>query len=266
MDINSQWLTLLDRLIDAPQTHPRGTNCYEVLNLSTCITMRLPILTVPCRKLSYQFMFAEAWWILSGDNRVSTISPFSKKIKDYSDNGVTYFGAYGPKVKKQLDYVIGSLIADPWTRQAVMTIWRENPGPTKDVPCTISVQFLIRNGHLHCIDTMRSSDAWLGWPYDVFNFSMLSTYIVVEIFRLTGTRLELGNLYMNLGSSHLYEENKINAITCLSSYVKKGTYEYALLDPVTEFLAGEFLIHFLSEMAHNKKSYISSWAKEVYYK
>jgi thymidylate synthase len=52
---------------------------------------------------------------------------------------------------------------------------------------------------------MRSSDAWLGLPYDFFTFSMLSLDLAADLGAMTGS------LQMNLGSSHLYEEHYMQA-------------------------------------------------------
>jgi thymidylate synthase len=179
--------------------------------------MRYPVLRVPERKLNYQFMAAEALWILSGDNRVETIAPYNKRIADFSDDGTTFFGAYGPKIMEQIDYVVGKLVEDKDTRQAGLTIWRENPGQTKDVPCTVAIFFGIRNGTLNAHVFMRSSDVWLGIPYDVFNFSMLS-HLVCGIMTQLHPNLPTvtpGMLYLTAASSHLDETNWEAAQSCL---------------------------------------------------
>jgi thymidylate synthase len=51
------------------------------------------------------------------------------------------------------------------------------------------------------IATMRSSDAWLGFPYDLFNFSQLLNWVAGQI------GVEVGWIQMDLGSSHLYQRN-----------------------------------------------------------
>lgn len=203
--MNDVWAFQLNRLTDPEnpdvlQASPRGMQTYELLGVSLRINMEFPILTVRERKLGYKFMAAEAYWIMSGDNRVSTISPYSKEIANYSDDGETYFGAYGPKIKEQLGHVISSLQQDRDTRQAVVNIWRESPPKSKDIPCTLSLQWLIREGALHCVATMRSSDIMKGLPYDVFNFTMLTHLVRLHIQE----PLAMGTLFINLGSSHLY--------------------------------------------------------------
>ena len=216
---NQEWLYTLKQIAQYGElADPRGRECHEILQHKTVVDMNNPILTIPERKLGYKFMAAEAAWILSGDNRVSTIAPYSKMIKRFSDDGITYHGAYGPKIRDQIRYVARTLIQDNSSRQAVINIWRENPPETKDVPCTLSLQFVIRNGYLHCFDTMRSSDIWLGWPYDVFNMSMVSRYLIAYMKQIGAIVPQLGKLYLTAGSQHLYAAQADQAAKILSKY------------------------------------------------
>ncbi len=192
---------------DCPVATPRGMKVREIIAGHTCISMEHPVLCNPERVLGYRFMAAEAYWILTGDNRVETIARYSHGIDRFSDDGVRFDGAYGPKVVDQLRYVIDSLLEDNSTRQAVIDIWRPNPRGSRDIPCTLSLQFLIREGHIHTIATMRSSDIWLGWPYDVFNFTMITTYVQLELYRRAKLPISLGNLHVRAGSQHLYEKD-----------------------------------------------------------
>jgi thymidylate synthase len=211
---NDVWLNLIHRIIySGNDVEPRGIRCREILShtsvvdMSRCITTGRP-------RLGYKFLTAEAWWILTGRNDVESIKKYSSHISSFSNDGVRFDGAYGPKVVDQVRYVVETLEKDPESRQAVIEIWRPNPRPSKDVPCTIAAQWMVRKDRdnvprLHCFDTMRSSDTWLGWPYDVFNFSMLSAYLALTLrinFKLR--YLELGNLHLTAASQHLYVDPK----------------------------------------------------------
>lgn len=203
------WFSILqDLAANGDNTDPRGLDTVELLGYKSIIDMHDPIVLCKARKLNYRFMAAEAWWILCGRDDSASIGKYCKNILQFADqdDGARFFGAYGPKIVDQLPYVIDKLAADPMTRQAVLTIWRENPPETKDIPCTVSVQWFIRNGVLHCIDSMRSSDVWLGWPYDVFNFSMLSWHILKKLSE-RGITLRLGCLQLNAGSQHWYKHD-----------------------------------------------------------
>jgi thymidylate synthase len=216
------WLNLLERLRDfGRESNPRGLKIIEQLAWQTAVDMHYPVVRVPGRQLGWRFLAAEAWWILMGKEDVASIAPYSKEISKFSDDGEYFFGAYGPMIEYQLDYVVNKLLEDSDSRQAVLNIWRENPPATKDVPCTLSLQFLIRDRKLHCAATMRSSDAWLGWVYDVFNFTMISAMVLLKLRNRwnnneqswAGAEYEpipvdgLGNLYLTMGSSHLYEKH-----------------------------------------------------------
>lgn len=190
---------------------PRGIQTRELLHSTTEINMNAPVLENPARKLSYKFMAAEAYWILTGSDRVDEIAPWSKVISQFSDDGVTFAGAYGPRIEAQLAYVLRKLREDPDTRQAVITTWGPNPTPSKDIPCTVSINFLIRKGRLHLSVYMRSNDVWLGMPYDVFNFSMLGALVCAHLRSKGCPDLRLGMLLLTAGSLHLYEKNYLAA-------------------------------------------------------
>ena len=221
---NNEWLQALYEANKYGTEHaPRGEYTRELLGRKIQVHMKWPIITVVERKLSYKFMAAEALWILSGDNKVETIAKYNKNIAKYSDDGLTYFGAYGPKFVDQIAYVARALLKDHDTRQAVMNIWREKPYYTKDVPCTLSVQWMLRHGKLHCFVSMRSSDIWLGLPYNIFNFSMMSHYLMLYLETL-GLTVSIGDLHLTAASMHLYEQHWEPALKLLKQDSYNSTF------------------------------------------
>lgn len=238
-------LLLADIMLGGKEARPRGLLSKELLGKKSVVDMKQCVINLPARKLGYRFMCAEAAWIMSGDNRVSSISPFSSSIASFSDDGIRFFGAYGPRVIDQLSYVLKALIEDPDTRQAVMTIWRPNPPKSKDIPCTVSVQWMIREGRLDCFMNMRSSDAWLGVPYDWFNFSMLSLGILAELNRSGRCNYDLGCLHFYAASQHIYEPEFHKVRQVLDEADKPGgkipykplnTDEFATYQEVVDYL------------------------------
>ena len=239
LSADQSWLNLIEKILrDGVEEFPRGKRTLEVIGCMSKLDMARPIVTVANRKLGYKFLAAEAWWIASGSNRVDEIAPYSKAISNFSDDGLTFRGAYGPKIQDQLPWVAEQLKNDVSTRQAVLAIWRERPGPTKDYPCTLGAQWLIRTAqdgkaYLHCQVTMRSSDAWLGFPYDVFNFSIQSAFLIgylrtayPDVFDYP---IHLGQLTFTAGSQHLYEEHFEAARNC--TFESDPRFEYAPLAP-----------------------------------
>ena len=186
----------------------RGLSFKEVMGATYTVPMSNPVINVTGRRLGYRFAAAEPYWILSGKNQLADISPFGK-MAPYSDDGLFMAGAYGPKVVDQLGYVCKTLADDSGSRQAVLNIWRERPGPSKDIPCTLSMQFMIRSGKIHCFTTMRSSDAVMGLPYDTIFFSLCSAFIlsILRAHHHCAHDVELGNLSVFMGSSHVYDRD-----------------------------------------------------------
>lgn len=271
MNADNVWLQMVQQLLtDGESVTPRGMSCVELLHTQTTVDMKYPILTIPQRKLGYKFMPAEAHWILTGDNRVDTIAPYSPAIRQFSDDGVFFAGAYGPRVIDQLSHVVKSLSEDSQSRQAVMTIWRPNLRKTADVPCTVAVQWLIRNGKLHCIDTMRSSDIWLGWPYDIFNFTMLSGYILLLLCE-KGLEYELGTITLQAGSQHLYANNVELAEDIVFECTDPTTREPLVdsrqmrpFDPLFQFVRPQQLIDHLAHLKDRIAPYGALFT-EVFY-
>lgn len=198
---NQAWLRLLAGLASAPHVAPRGLPTLERLAGSVTFSSRAPLITVLTRKLNYRFAAAEALWMVTGRDDAASLARLNPKMASFSDDGVTLAGAYGPRFRAQLQYVLETLSRDPESRQAVVEIWRPVPAPSKDIPCTLSWQFILRAGRLHLVATMRSSDAWLGVPYDAFSFAVVLQYVA----GLVGA--EPGDVTITMGSSHIYAEH-----------------------------------------------------------
>ncbi len=259
-DFSDVWLKLLSDIIAVGRdVSPRGKLTRELPQRTIIVEMERPVLTVAARALNYKFMAAEAYWILTGDNRVETIAPYNKRIADFSDDGQVFFGAYGPKVIEQLPYVVSTLAKDPDSRQAGLTLWRESPAATKDVPCTVAMFFGIRNGRLNNHVFMRSSDAWLGIPYDVCNFSMVAHLVCSLINEQVKTAdvqriVTPGALYLTAASSHLYEPNWEQATACIEAGSSKQ-------HPTPNFWAHppKFLIDTLRDLRESKPGDALRW-------
>lgn len=230
-NINEVWInSLCSVLSHGREVFPRGMLTKELLGHQTVIDMRNPILNIPCRNLNYRFLYGEAWWILSGSNRVSDIAMYMNAISKFSDDGIVFNGAYGPPVSDQIGYVVQNLKDDESSRQALLSIWRPNPRPSKDIPCTVALQFFIRGHKLYCNATMRSSDLWLGWVYDVFNFSMISSWILIAL-RDHYPELQLGDLILTTGSRHLYSNDFNKADEIVARYEGLVTDNHPVFKP-----------------------------------
>ena len=209
MSANDLWRNIIRQLLTfGDEISPRGIATKEFMFLSDEFDMNSPICYHQNRRLNYSFSAAEAYFIAHGDNRVENLAQYNKNIAQFSDDGMIFNGSYGPPFNSQLMYVVNTLANDLYSRQAVLTIWKENPVVSADIRCTIALQFLVRNGRIHTKVTMRSSDVWLGIPYDLFNFTIMTlrvlTLLNAKLSDKISEPIKLGTMHWSAGSSHIY--------------------------------------------------------------
>jgi thymidylate synthase len=175
----------------------------------------------------------ELLWILAGSNSLSFIQHYIPRYDKYSDDKTTIFGAYGPRLfgespDDQVSRVIQLLTNKPDSRQAVLQLFDRTDTlvPHKDIPCTCTLQFFVRGGRLHLLTSMRSNDAWLGLPHDVFTFTMLQELVARSL------GMELGEYKHVVGSLHLYDVDHANALR----FLKEG---YHLRRPMPPMPRGD---------------------------
>lgn len=151
---------------------------------------------------------AEFCWYMSGSADLDFIRFY---LQDYPPKGVSgsIEEAYGPRLigtgvfgrsVNQIDRVIDRLRRKPDTRRAVITLLESSDlDPEKrEAPCTVALQFIHRRGHLHLIAMMRSNDAYLGFPHDVFCFTMMQELVARSL------GVKVGEYHHFATSLHLY--------------------------------------------------------------
>lgn len=198
----------LNKIIDDSKytidSSPRGKRTKEILAPTIKINNpRNRIAYHKDRKFSAKYALVESLMLFDDSNELKYFNHYNKNMEKFSDNGKTLYGSYGYRIANFIDGVIEKLKKDNDTRQAVLPVLKVEDvlKNTKDIPCTISLQLLIRDDKLNMIVNMRSNDIFLGMPYDIFMFTMLQEVIANEL------SLELGWYIHRPGSLHLYEEN-----------------------------------------------------------
>jgi len=203
---------------------PRGQKIREKLGVSFTIeNPRHRIPYVAGRKFSVTYMVAELLWYLSANNKTEWISKYSAFWKDISDDGVTANSAYGARLFApnekiangrftQWQYVVNELRRDPDSRRAVMHLRMPADGidAKLDVPCTLTLQFFIRDNELHMIVNMRSSDLIFGIAYDIPAFTFFQEILAGQL------GVELGSYTHMSNSLHIYERHFEMVETILS--------------------------------------------------
>ena len=127
------------------------------------------------RNLNPAIAAAEALQLIGAFSSPALMLRISPRFKAFMDeNG--FHGAYGSRIRHQGLHVVSKLRQDDGSRQAVITLWDpvlDNQLDRHDYPCTIALQYQIEDGKLCANTIMRSNDAWLGLPYDMFQFTQL---------------------------------------------------------------------------------------------
>ena len=116
---------------------------------------------------------------------------------------------YSGDTFNQLEMIEAMLREHPESRQAVIHIKQPRDlmkYPTKDVNCTVCLQFFIRNEQLYLTTYMRSNDLWMGFPNDIFQFTALQIYLAMKL------NVRLGTYTHIAGSLHLYERDYQTAV------------------------------------------------------
>ena len=201
--VDEAYKTLCEMLVNAPSvgnTRELNNMKIEISDISNSI--------VSVRNISTTYLLGEFLWYFNGSQSMEYISKYSTFWKNISDDGVTSNSAYGYLLMhkhgfNQIEKIIELLAVDPNTRRAVININVPNVKviETRDEPCTIALQFLNRDGKLHCTAIMRSNDIWFGTPYDWAFF--------IELQKVIADRLGLGyGTYTHFATSfHAYERN-----------------------------------------------------------
>lgn len=162
----------------------------------------------------------EFCWYLSGRGDLEFIDYYLRGVykleRDVEADGKTISGAYGPRLvgDGQIEHVIDMLTRKPTTRQAVLQLFDANDLRTgqRDVPCTCTIQLLIREDKLEMVTYMRSNDVYRGLPHDVFCFTLLQEWLARRL------GVDVGAYKHAVGSLHLYDDDAEGA----QQYLREG--------------------------------------------
>lgn len=176
-----------------------------------CLSIQHPEINnfeFPFRKISETYANAELQWYWSANNSCQDIGKYAKTWLKLSDDGLTNNSAYGYILERkynfdQIQQIIELLRQQPNSRRAVLNISDPtiNRITTKDMQCTIALQFLIRDNKLHCTTYMRSNDVYFGLPYDYIYFISIFQYIANKL------NIERGSYTHIVTSLHMYEKD-----------------------------------------------------------
>ncbi len=184
----------------------------------------------------------ELLWYLSGTDDVDFITSYIKSYTNEVGPSGKINGAYGPRIFKsngfdQLNAVKDLLERKKGSRRAVVQIYSAlDLKVDEEVPCTTTLQFFIRNGLLHLAASLRSNDAYLGLPHDVFCFTMIQEMMARRL------SVDVGEYIQMVGSFHIYDRDQDK----ISRYLDEGHHRLAEMPAMPTGDPFRILPHFLT--------------------
>lgn len=210
-------------------TNPRELKCTEIICPQIVLSNPLNcLITIKERKLNYAYSIIEKFMYLSGVSYPSIILEYNSNMINFINEETRDFdGAYGLRINdekvNQFVWCYEKLVRDKDTRQAVITIHNASDcKDSKDITCTLSLQFLIRNNKLNLVCNMRSNDLLWGTCLDFPAFCFLQE-VMCSWLKEYYPNLELGHYIHQPASLHYYNnfEDKIKKIVEKRNEVNK---------------------------------------------
>lgn len=219
--------TFKEILDNGTEAHPTKGKTKELSGVLLKLTDPLGRLSRTEGKGTIFSCLGELLWYLSGSNKLDQIEYYIQNYSKYSDDGKTIFGAYGPKLfgaEGQIPSIILALQRQSSTRKAVVQLFSSSDikAQHKDIPCTCTLQFLIRGGKLSLYTTMRSNDAFRGLPHDIFAFTMLQELVARKL------ELPIGEYGHYATSLHIY----IDDLDKIEGFQNEGWQEKVSMPPM----------------------------------
>ena len=174
------------------------------------------------RKNNIFATIAETFWVMAGHDKIDPyLSFFLPRAADYSDDGITWRGAYGPRIHEgdQVEGVVNRFKTEGLdTRRAVISIYdlqRDAGVSSKDIPCNNLLHYYVRDGELNCNAFSRSGDVvWGVTNINIFEWTFLMEHIANEI------GVEVGTYSHFVTNLHIYDSVREQCENILSNYVQ----------------------------------------------
>ena len=167
-----------------------------------------PLLTT--KKLHLKSIIHELLWFLSGDTNIGYLTANGVSIwNEWADENGDLGPVYGKQWRSwaamdgnnvdQIAQVVTALKTNPYSRRHIVSAW--NPADVEDMalpPCHCLFQFFVAEGRLSCQLYQRSADIFLGVPFNIASYALL-TIMVAQV-----TGLKPGEFVHTFGDAHLY--------------------------------------------------------------
>ena len=210
-----QYQDLLIHILDngIQKTDRTGTGTISVFGYQTRFDLAKGFPLVTTKKLHLKSIIYELLWFLKGDTNIEYLKEHGVSIWDewadtngnlgpvYGHQWRSWTGADG-KIHDQIKDVLHQIKTNPDSRRMVVNAWNVADLPQMALsPCHVLFQFYVAEGKLSCQLYQRSADAFLGVPFNIASYALL-TMMMAQV-----CALEVGNFIHSFGDLHLYKNH-----------------------------------------------------------
>ena len=202
---------VLDHGVDRDDRTGTGTRSVFGHQMRFDLQRGFPALTT--KKLHLRSIIHELLWFVSGDTNVRYLQDNGVRIwNEWADENGDLGPVYGAQWRSwptrdggtidQLGQVIEQIKSNPESRRLIVTAW--NPADVPEMalpPCHLLFQFYVADGKLSCQLYQRSADIFLGVPFNIASYALL-TMMIAQV-----CNLEPGEFVHTLGDAHLYHNH-----------------------------------------------------------
>lgn len=210
-----QYLDLLQHVLDhgIAKSDRTGTGTHSVFGYQMRFDLAagFPLLTT--KKLHVRSIIHELLWFLRGETNVRYLNDNRVTIwNEWADADGELGPVYGKQWRSwaapdgrsidQIAEVVNAIRTNPDSRRLIVSAW--NPADVANMalpPCHLLFQFYVAEGRLSCQLYQRSADVFLGVPFNIASYALL-TMMMAQV-----TNLQAGDFVHTLGDSHLYDNH-----------------------------------------------------------
>ena len=209
------YLDLLEHVMEngTDRSDRTGTGTRSVFGhqMRFDLSKGFPLLTT--KKLHLRSIIHELLWFIQGDTNISYLKENGVTIWDeWADENGDLGPVYGKQWRRwqsadgqeidQLSDLIEMIIANPDSRRLMLSAWNPADVPNMALPpCHCLFQFHVANGKLSCQLYQRSADIFLGVPFNIASYALL-THMIAHV-----CQLEVGDFVHSLGDAHIYHNH-----------------------------------------------------------
>ncbi len=210
-----QYLELLEHILEhgVAKSDRTGTGTRSVFGhqMRFDLSQGFPLLTT--KKLHLRSIIHELLWFLRGDTNVGYLREHGVKIWDeWADDDGNLGPVYGKQWRSwagpngesidQISELVETIRTNPDSRRMIVSAWNVAEVPKMALPpCHLLFQFYVAEGRLSCQLYQRSADVFLGVPFNIASYALL-TMMVAHV-----TSIEPGDFVHTFGDAHLYDNH-----------------------------------------------------------